>query len=254
MSGRSTRTWITLLAGSALALLLQGTASACLAPASAEVACAPDLKHWEATVTITNEAPVDYTLTVATLDTSLWAPEARLAGFTAGATAAPGATIVGRATGLPLSTAGATITYTGRYGDGRVETNAFTLGRPVTSCDDTTTTTGATTTTTMATTTMASTTTTTVVPTTTSATTTATTALAPTTSVTIGGKVINATTTVPTDVLGETEENTTTSQPALARTGAGSTTQLTLGAALLILVGIGLVTATVARRPEDATS
>ena len=248
MSGRSTRTWITLLAGSALALLLQGTASACLAPASAEVACAPDLKHWEATVTITNEAPVDYTLTVAALDTSLWAPEARLTGFIAGATAAPGATIVGRATGLPLSTAGATITYTGRYGDGRVETNAFTLGRPVTSCDETTTTTGATTTTTtMATTTVASTTTTTVAPTTT-------TALAPTTSVTIGGKVINATTTVPTDVLGETEENTTTSQPALARTGAGSTTQLTLGAALLILVGIGLVTATVARRPEDATS
>jgi hypothetical protein len=248
MSGRSTRTWITILAGSALALLLQGTASACLAPASAEVACAPDLKHWEATVTITNESSVDYRLTAAALDTSLWAPEARLTGFAGGTLAVPGDTIVGRATGIPLSTAGATITYTGRYDNGQVETNSFTLGRPVASCDETTTTTGATTTTVVPSTT-------TVVSTTTTVAGTTTTALAPTTTPTISGKVFGPTTTVPTDVLGETEENTTTTaQPILARTGAGATGHLVLGAAALVLAGIGLVTATVARRPQDATS
>lgn len=245
MRGHRTRTWIVGLAATAAGvLLLPGAASACLAPASAEVACAADLTHWEATVTITNEATVDYTLVQASLDVTRWATGARLTGFTAGATAAPGATIVGRATGMPLSTAGATITYTGRYADGRAETSSFTLTRPVASCDDTTTTTTApTTTTTIGTTTVATTAETT---TTTAATTTSSTATVPPT---IGGSVF-ATTTTTAQVLGETLESTTTSQPVLAATGARSSGHLAAGALVLVFVGTALVL--VVRRPAAA--
>lgn len=245
MRGHRTRTWIVGLAAAAAAvLLLQGAAEACQAPATAEVSCAPDLAHWQATVTITNEARVDYTMLDASLDTTRWYAGAALTGFRAGTVVHPGATLVGRATGIPLSTAGATITYTGHYADGRTETDTFTLGRPVLSCDDTTTTTVAPTTTT--TTAQAPTTVppSTVAPTTTTSVV-ATTA-ATTTPPTIGGKVIGTTTTTGAEVLGEVLETTTT-QPALAATGAGSSGSIALGGLLLVLVGAALVLAV--RRP-----
>lgn len=243
MRGHRTRMWTALVAASAATvLLLAGPAAACQVPAEATVMCAEDRMHWEATITITNEANTTYTLLAAELDTMRWSTEARLTGLTAGTVLDPAEQLTARATGLPLSTAGATITYTGRYGDGRTETDTFSLGRPQPWCDETVPTTIVTTTST----TVAP--TTTVPPTTTVAPTT-TTSGAPTSEATVPGSVLGTTTTAPAEVLGETEENTTTtSRPTLARTGATGTGSLALGGLALVTIGSLLVAAGRPRR------
>ena len=65
-----------------------------------------------------------------------WSASADLIDMTPGTVLARGATLTAKVSGLPLGTAGATVTYTGTYADGRVEINNITLSRSVPSCDD----------------------------------------------------------------------------------------------------------------------
>lgn len=76
------------------------------------------------------------TLTESVLDVMRWSASADLIDMTPGTVLARGATLTAKVSGLPLGTAGATVTYTGTYADGRVEINNITLSRSVPSCDD----------------------------------------------------------------------------------------------------------------------
>ena len=234
--GRTSRSIVVVAGAAVVALLMAGPASACRAPASAEVACSPDLAHWQAVVTVANLAPSALTLTSSSLDTTAWSSSARLSGQVAGTVVLPGATVTGWATGLPLSTAGAVVTYAMRYADGTAESNALTLARPFPQCDQSTTTSLPTTvaTTVPATTVPATTVATTVAP--------ATETSAAATTVSVPGSVVaSSPATRPADVLG-TEETAASSVPTLARTGAGGAGQLAFGALLLVLAGVGLLT------------
>jgi hypothetical protein len=228
MRARRAGRWSAALAAGALVLFAAGPVAACQVPATATVACAADLQHWEATLTLTNTSPLAFTLTNASLDVTTWADGSRLTGLTAGTRLDSGSQLTGRATGIPLTTAGALLSYAGRYADGRDDSATFTLTRPTPRCDEPTPTTVPTTT----------------VPTTTVPTTTAAPASTPaagtTVPVSVLGSVVTSTpTTAPPAVLGES--GTSSSVPTLARTGAESTTQLAVGAVLLLILGVGLV-------------
>ena len=230
------RTGIGFIVFGVSALLWQGggVANAWDAPASATVACAADLHHWEATIVVSDVGLSAYTITSSSLDASAWSSGAVLTGLAVGVVVPAGASVTAHATGIPLTTAGAVIEYTGRYADGRVETNMITLARPVPSCDvpAPTTTTVAPDTATLPATTMPVATT---VP------------LAPSTTavegaeVTVGGAVestTTATTIAPAAVLGT--EDVAAVSPTLARTGSGTAGPLVLAALALVLVGVTL--------------
>lgn len=226
--------------------LLATAASACDVPATTTERCAPDNQHWEGTVTITNNAPTTYTLSKATLDTTAWSPTAKIVDLTTGVVLQPGDQTTMRAVNIPLTTGGALVTYTGRYGTGAEVTYDVTLYRPVERCQE-----PSTTTTTVAPTpdtTEVSTVPTTPAPPTTQAaptseatvpSTPATVSVAPSAAPKVIGWVESTTTTASAEVLGESVENTTA--PELAKTGADGNRSVLLGAGLLTLVGVGLV-------------
>ena len=170
-----------------------------------------------------------------------WSASADLTGMAPGTVLARGATMTAEVTGLPLGTAGATVTYTGTYADGRVEINNVTLSRPVPSCADlapVATTAPEVTTTVDVTTTVA------VAP--------ETTATADT-EFSVSGEVNSATaTTVDSgQVLGE--EETATTVATLANTGGRSNRALALTALALLTVGAGLAWSTVQRRTRESS-
>lgn len=196
-----------------------GIATAWDSPATAVVSCAPDRLHWQATITITDNGPSAYTLSSSSLDVMRWSSTAALSGMSPGSIVAPGTTITAEVTGLPLGTAGAVVTYSGAYADGRVETNNLTLSRPVPSCDEP----GAVTATTGAAESTTGVETTTTEP-----------AITATTYAVVGG-VISASS-VTTDSGGVLGESVTTA-PSLAATGGGLNLVLAVTALGLVVVG-----------------
>lgn len=224
--------------------LLAGSASAWDVRATADEVCAPDKHHWEATVTITNRASTTYTVGTATLDTSAWAPGAAVVGLAKGLMLQPGEATTLRAVGIPLTTGGALLTYTGRYGTGADITYNVTLYRPSLTCEEQA---APTTTEAVAPDTTEATVPETTTPTVTPATTTTTVAPVGTTTTTTlaGPKIIgwveSTTTKAPAQVLGE--EITSTTAAELAKTGAQGAGNLVLGALLLTLLGGVLVLA-----------